>query len=80
MLLKLYSIYDSASEDYSTPFTAPTDKVAKRIFREQLKRLPDEYSDEIFLFYLGDFSSSTGSIIPMEAVQVCSYQDLIGSV
>lgn len=80
MVLKLYSIFDFASEDYSTPFTAPTDKVAKRIFREQLKRLPDEYSDEIFLFCLGEFSSSTGSIVPMEAVQICSYQDLKDSV
>lgn len=80
MVLKLYSIFDSASEDYSTPFTAPTDKIAKRIFREQLKRLPDEYGDEIFLFHLGEFSSSTGSINPVEAVQICSYQDLVGSV
>jgi len=67
MLKKMYSVYDSKSEIFSSPFTSVNDSTAVRDFsravndeQTDINRFPLDYS----LFTLGTFDDTSGVITP----------------
>lgn len=59
--MKLYSIYDSASQEHMPPFAAKNDLIAMRMCHTIIKSQPD-ILHELTLTYLGDFDIETGTI------------------
>lgn len=65
MILKMYAVFDSATEMYGRPFFMVADGQAMRSFKDQVnaKDATNELSnhpDDFTLFALGDFDDNTG--------------------
>ena len=70
MTLRAYSIRDSKSESYNTPFFQTTHGEAERTFRTAVndpKTQLSMYPEDFHLYYLGDFDSEQGTIVPEDA-------------
>lgn len=66
--MKLYSIYDRVSGLYSVPFCMQNDGVAKRNFPYICQNDPQYkmFPDDLELYYIGIYDTSTGSIFPVD--------------
>lgn len=67
MLQNMYSIYDSASEQWSPPFVAPKDAVAVRTFEKFLEGLSPYEINDFRMYHVGTFSVSDGSFSKLHA-------------
>lgn len=69
MIQKLYSIRDAKAETYNTPFSAATNGIAERNFRQLVndeKSFVSKYPDDFDLYHIGDFDTNTGKIIALD--------------
>lgn len=80
MRITVYAMYDKATKQYTTPYFADRDEVAKRILlnslsaQSQLVLYPSDYS----LYMVGVFCDETGSLHPVSEPQlVCEMRNLI---
>lgn len=65
--LLLFAFFDQKAEAYLTPFAAPTRGHALRSFEDAVNdqtTLFHRHAEDFFLFELGEFSLSTGEIVP----------------
>lgn len=68
--MRLYSVYDSKTESYSSPLTCKSHGEALRQFADvandnnsNISRHPGDFS----LFYIGDYDELRGTVCPLEA-------------
>ena len=77
--MKIYSIYDIATEQYAPPFFADNDKIAKKIVKgsfvagSMLLQYPGDY----VLWMLGDFDVEQGIITQGNKSELCSLSELV---
>lgn len=72
MDLKIYSIRDSKSEVFNTPFYQKSHGEAERNFRTLVndgKSTINQYPEDFDLYYLGDYDDNTGKIQVLETPQ-----------
>ena len=60
--IRLYSIYDSLSDEYGPIFQAVNDRVAQRNFRNILNQVDVSSKYDFRLYFLGYFDQKKGSI------------------
>lgn len=69
MILKIFSVYDTAAGAYLQPFFAPTLGLAIRSFQDAVNT-PDHqfarYSHDYTLYLLGEFNDSDASFSPQQ--------------
>lgn len=64
--MKLYSIYDVVSVEFSTPFMAKNDEAAKRIFFGAFGTdFYMEHKNDFECYCIGKFDIETGEIVPV---------------
>lgn len=69
MLKKIYSVKDQKGEVYNQPFFQLTHGEAERSFRSLVndpKSSVRDYPEDYDLYYLGDFDSTTGLLMPID--------------
>ena len=77
--MKIYSIYDTATEQYAPPFFADNDKIAKKIVKgsfvpgSMLLQFPGDYE----LWLIGDFGLDDGVIVQGAKSEICSLSELV---
>jgi len=72
MQLKTFSIRDSKSEIFNTPFFQKTHGEAERTFRQVVSNpdsMPGKYPEDYDLYYLGDYDDQTGLLAPLQTPQ-----------
>jgi len=72
MELKAFSIRDTKSEVFNTPFFQKTHGEAERSFRELVKNpdsMPGKYPEDYDLYYLGTYDDQNGLISPLPTPQ-----------
>lgn len=79
MLLKVFSIYDSATEAYNQPFFMLTKAEAIRAFTNMA--LDDnsninKHSADYHLYYLGDYDNATGYVDQSKKLECMGSADL----
>lgn len=66
MILKIYSIFDSAANAYTSPFFMHNDALALRAFEDNVNANNENniaaHPDQFTLFNLGEFDDSNGTI------------------
>lgn len=93
MIVKLYSVFDSAAQAYNTPLTFQSEGLAIRSFSDAVNKEDSNFrrhAKDYTLFRIGEFDDATGEIKPLSpqavvnALQVQDYrvderqQDLVG--
>lgn len=70
MIIKFFSVFDSAANRYLEPFTGPTAEFAIRGFREACSR-PDhqfaKFPEDYHLFELAEMNQETGIVTALRA-------------
>lgn len=76
---KIYTVRDSKSESYQTPFYMKTHGEAERFLKDILAKQPDQlpgwyqlmnkFPEDYDLFWLGSFDSETGKIEHLDTPQ-----------
>lgn len=64
-MLRIYSIFDLKSEEFSPPFFTKNDRLAMRTVSESAKgnaSLLSTYPEDFMLYRIGEFDPSTGMI------------------
>ena len=67
MVLRIYSVLDEKSEEYSPPFFAANDRLAERMIMEASKgqgSMLAAYPEDFKLYRIGEFDALTGEIKP----------------
>ena len=81
MILKTFSVYDSAAGAYLQPFFAPTVSVAMRSFSDAVNDPNHQFNKhaaDYSLYLLGDFDDSDASFSPVgEPVRVASAKETL---
>ena len=70
--MQIYSVFDTKAEAFITPFFAPTNAVAKRMFKEAAQDQNHQFhknAEDYNLFVLGTFDENTGEIKGLEAIK-----------
>lgn len=67
MILQLFSVYDTAAEEYGSLFSATKVPVAIRQFREFMA--DKKYAEDYQLALMGKYDTETGIIIPYEKIE-----------
>lgn len=66
MILEIFTIFDSVSKEYSTPFFQKNHDTAKRSFAVNMNRdvrpLPQLKDSDYFMVFLGTFNTDDGKI------------------
>lgn len=68
VVLKIYSVYDSATMAYLQPFYCRSHGEAIRSFTDAANTAEHNFhkhADDYILFHLGDFNDATGELIPL---------------
>lgn len=77
--MKIYSIYDTATEQYAPPFFADNIKIAHKIVRQSI--VPGsvllQYPGDYHLWYLGDINLDDGTISQDDKVDLCCLSELV---
>jgi hypothetical protein len=78
--LKMYSVYDTKSELFSSPHFLQSDGVAVRSFstacddpKTQLAMYPEDFS----LYCVGTFNIESGNISPIQPKQLCNAAEFV---
>lgn len=69
MIIKFYSVRDSAAGAFLPPFCAPTDGLAIRSFMEAVNDQTHSFhkhSSDYTLYLLGEFDDNNGALSPQE--------------
>lgn len=72
MQLKIFSIRDSKSEVFNTPFYKKTHGEAERDFRSVVndeKSTLNKYPEDFDLYYIGEYDDNKGLITPLDTPQ-----------
>lgn len=79
MILKIFSVYDTAAAAYLQPFFAPTMGLAIRSFSDAVNDPNHQfakYSHDYNLYLLGEFNDSDGSFTPQtDPLRVATAQE-----
>ena len=69
MILKMYTIRDTKTEFYNTPWFKKTHGEAERDFRtatKDEKTMLSKHPEDFDLFYLGDYDDQTGKVVALD--------------
>jgi hypothetical protein len=73
MILKIYSIYDSAANAYMQPFFMHNDGIAIRAFQDNVNSKEEnnisQHPDQFTLFCIGEYDDSNGQITKAETLK-----------
>lgn len=72
MLTKVYSIRDQKAQVFNSPWFAKTHGEAERNFRSLVndeKSMVHQYPLDFDLYYLGDYDTDSGKLMPLDAPQ-----------
>lgn len=72
LVLKMYSVRDSKTEVFNSPFFNHTHGEAERNFRTLVndeKSQPGMYPQDYDLYYLGEYDDQTGKLVPLDSPQ-----------
>lgn len=77
--MKLYSLFDSVANNFYSPSAFQSDALAKRSFGDLMtSERYDRTKGDYALYYVGDFDTDNGSIVPCSApVIICKGSDFI---
>lgn len=67
--MRIYTMYDTVSEECGQPFLAKTEMQAKRIFQRTMKN-PQLQPDDFKLLYVGEMNTDTAVITPVKPADV----------
>lgn len=70
MLLKVYSIRDRKTEMYNTPWFQKSHGEAERSFTSMAmdeKTTINQYPEDYDLYFIGEYNSDTGCLIPLDS-------------
>ena len=83
MILNIYSIFDSATKSYNTPFFMQNDELAIRALKNLVNDDSTDvckFPDQFILFKLGEFNDSTGFInnddCPQRVTQAIQHKEV----
>lgn len=72
MMLKIYSIRDSKTQTFNTPFYQKTHGEAERNFSKAVtdsKTTISQYPEDFDLYYLGEYNDNEGKHSPLDTPQ-----------
>lgn len=61
MIVNLYAVFDSVSEEFGQPFCCKNDKLALKGFKKFLEGKNFE-EDDLSLFYIGSYNTDSGAL------------------
>ena len=82
MILKAFSVYDSAAKAYMTPWFLHQEAQARRVFGNAINQEDHQFyanPEDYTLFYIGQFDDETGmveSVTPESCGNGLEYQDI----
>lgn len=71
--MKLYSIFDSKANTFCAPFECVSNGVAIRQLMDLVqdaKTTVSKYPEDFSLYFVGDFDTDTGALLPLGTVPV----------
>ncbi len=71
--MKLYSIFDAKANTYCAPFECVSNGVAIRQLMDLVsdaKTTVSKYPEDFSLYFVGDFDTDNGSLLPLGSVPV----------
>lgn len=81
MIMSIYSVWDSKADAYITPFFAPNDAVAIRMFSSAVEDSGHDFhrhSEDYSLFKIGQFNQNTAEIMPDNVTVIARAHELKG--
>jgi len=79
MILKAYTVWDSAADAYIQPFWATNDKVALRSFHTACTDSGHDFykhAEDYTLFRIGSFDQQLGDLLPENMVAIARAHEL----
>lgn len=79
-IMRIYTVYDEKSEEYSPPFFTLNDKLAKRTINESAKgngSMLGQYPEDYKLYYIGMFDNATGVMSEDKVLLVASVVQIL---
>jgi len=84
MMLNIYSIFDSATKSYNTPFFMQNDELAIRALKNLVNDDSTDvckFPDQFILFKLGEFNDATGfikhdDVFPQRVTQAIQHKEV----
>jgi hypothetical protein len=81
MVTRLYAVRDSKLNEYNQPYSLANDEVAKRVLsmavNDSKKSMMTQYPSDYDLYWIGEYNSVSGEVIPCKPVHVCSASSLV---